>query len=211
MLALGGLTPTPMTSGPANPVPLVEANLRPLIPSPVPEADLNITIDLVVTDGKAIWNINGISYLPPKVPTLIQAMDGAVTAAAYNVTENTFVLPPHKTVQVIFPPTDDDDAHPLHLHGMNFWVVKSMSSPNTNTINPIKRDVAGVGGSGTTLRFRTDGVGPWFFHCHIFWHLQAGLAMVMNVDPKDIDKVVHPTRTWDALCPAYNALPPALQ
>ncbi|KAL0958134.1 hypothetical protein HGRIS_000302 [Hohenbuehelia grisea] len=135
---------TPMTTGPANPNALVEADLRPLVPTPVPEPDINITLDLQVTAGKAIWNVNNVSYLPPKTPTLVKVLQGADTASSYNVSENTFILPAHKTVQVTFPPTDDDDAHPLHLHGMNFWVVKSMTSPDTNTVDPIKRDVAGM-------------------------------------------------------------------
>jgi len=202
---------TPMTLGPPNGVALVEANLRPLVNDAPPEPDMNIELNLVVTTGKAIWNVNNVSYLPPKVPTLNKVLAGASTPAAFNVTENTFILPRGKTIQITFPPTDDDDAHPFHLHGNNFWVVKSMTSDVVNTLNPIKRDVAGVGGSGTTVRFRTDNFGPWMFHCHIFWHLQAGLATVMLSDPADIRKVVHPSRQWEQLCPAYNALPPALQ
>jgi len=202
---------TPMTSGPTNAVALVEADLRPLVNNPPPPADMNITLSLVVTAGKAQWNVNNISYLPPTVPTLNKVLGGATKAASFNATENTFILPAHQTIQIIFPPTDDDDAHPFHLHGNNFWVIKSMSSNDTNTVNPIRRDVVGVGGSGTTVRFRTDNFGPWMFHCHIFWHFQAGLATVMLSDPADIRKVVHPTAAWNALCPAYNAIAPDLQ
>jgi len=200
----------PLTAGPADGA-LIEADLRPLVPTPVSDPDVTITLNLVVTTGKAQWNINGISYLPPKVPTLEQVLNGANTAANFNATENTFVLPAHKTIEITFPPTDDDDAHPLHLHGNNFQVIKSMTSNNTNTVNPIRRDVVGVGGSGTTIRFKTDNPGPWFFHCHIFWHMQAGLATVMLQDPDDTRKIVKPDSAWNALCPAYNALPADMQ
>ncbi|KAG6901796.1 hypothetical protein C0995_007822 [Termitomyces sp. Mi166 len=196
---------TPWTAGPVNGTSLVEADLR------APPPDVNITLNLAVVTNTAIWNVNNVSYLPPKVPTLSQILAGADTAVDFNVTENTFVLPPHKTVQISFPPTDDDDAHPLHLHGNNFWVIKSMSSPDINTVNPLRRDVVGVGGSGTTIRFRTDNAGPWFFHCHIFWHKAAGLATVMVADPKTIQKDTKPSQAWKALCPAYDALDPALQ
>ncbi|KAF8071931.1 Cu-oxidase-domain-containing protein [Lyophyllum atratum] len=202
---------TPWTLGPANGVSLVEANLRPLVATVPPPADLTISLDLQVIAGKAIWNVNNISYLPPKVPTLNQVLAGATVAADFDPTENTFVLPAHKTIQIEFPPTDDDDAHPLHLHGNNFWVIKSMSSPDLNEVNPIRRDVVGVGGTGTIIRFRTDNAGPWLFHCHIFWHKQAGLATVMLASPSDIRTAVHPSRAWQALCPAYNALPAELQ
>jgi iron transport multicopper oxidase len=201
----------PMTLGPADGVALVEADLRPLVPTPVSVPDVNITLNLVVTAGKAIWNVNNVSYLPPKVPTLEQVLQGASTEASFNVSENTFVLPFNKTIQITFPPTDDDDAHPLHLHGNNFQLVQSMSSPNFNLVNPIRRDIAGVGGTGTSIHFKTDKPGPWFFHCHIFWHLQAGLATVMLADPAGVRQDVHPSKAWEALCPAYNALPAELQ
>lgn len=57
------------------------------------------------TAGKAIWNVNNISYLPPKVPTLSKVLAGATTAASFNATENTFILPARKTIQITFPPT----------------------------------------------------------------------------------------------------------
>ncbi|KAF8890675.1 Cu-oxidase-domain-containing protein [Infundibulicybe gibba] len=202
----------PMSAGPANGVSLVEADLRPLHNGDAPGVpDVNITLDLQVVAGKAIWNVNNISYVHPTIPTLSKVLMGANDAASFDPTENTFILPAHKTIQIEFPPTDDDDAHPLHLHGGNFHVVKSMSSPDVNVINPIRRDVVGVGGSGTIIRFRTDNPGPWFFHCHIFWHMQAGLATVMLSSPADIRKNVHPSKAWNQLCPAYNALPAELQ
>ncbi|KAJ3918047.1 Cu-oxidase-domain-containing protein [Lentinula edodes] len=203
----------PMSLGPAGAAlnALVEANLRPLVASPAPEADINITLNLVVTAGKAQWNVNNVSYLAPEVPTLVKILEGANSADDFNVTENTFVLPANKIVQVIFPPSIDDEAHPFHLHGNNFWLIKSNSSEEINTQNPIKRDVAGVGSTGTIMRFSTANPGPWFFHCHIFWHFQAGLATVMASGLEETRKEVNPTKAWDALCPAYDALPADLQ
>ncbi|KAF9443770.1 multicopper oxidase [Macrolepiota fuliginosa MF-IS2] len=201
---------TPMTLGPADGA-LVEADLLPLVPTKVLTPDVSMTFNLVVTTGKAQWNINGVSYLSPQTPTLEKVIDGATQAADFNVTENTFILPANKTVEIIFPPTDDDDAHPFHLHGMTMQVIKSMTSNNTNTVNPISRDVVGVGGSGTTIRFKTDSTGPFMFHCHIFWHKFAGLASVQLVDPVDTPKNVQVTPAWEGLCPAYDALPQELQ
>jgi iron transport multicopper oxidase len=201
----------PMTLGPANPNALLEANLRPFAAETPPAPDVNITLNLVVTAGKAQWNVNNVSYLPPQTPTLVKILDGASTSADFNITENTFILPRNAVIQVDFPPNDDDEAHPFHLHGSNFWLIKSNSSEIVNTVNPIRRDVAGVGAAGTTIRFVTNQPGPWFFHCHIFWHMQAGLATVMASDPAAIRAGVKPDRAWDALCPAYNALPADLQ
>jgi iron transport multicopper oxidase len=43
-----------------------------------------------------------------------------------------------------------------------------------NLVNPPRRDVVGVGGSEVRIRFKADNPGPWFLHCHIDWHLEAG-------------------------------------
>ncbi|KIK71527.1 hypothetical protein GYMLUDRAFT_254725 [Collybiopsis luxurians FD-317 M1] len=204
---------SPMTLGPAGAElnALVEANLRPLVASPAPEPDINITLNLVVTAGKAQWNVNNVSYLAPEVPTLVKILEGANSANDFNVTENTFILPANKIVQVIFPPSVDDEAHPFHLHANNFWLIKSNSSEELNTENPIRRDVAGVGSTGTIIRFSTANPGPWFFHCHIFWHFFAGLATVMASGLEETRQQVHPTLQWDLLCPAYDHLPSDLQ
>lgn len=202
----------PMTTGPENPNALVEADLRPLVNAgPAPPADMNITLNLVVTAGKAQWNVNNVSYLPPTTPTLVKIIDGANSSADFNATENTFTLPPNITVDIIFPPNDDDEAHPFHLHGNNYWLIKSNSSDADLSANPIRRDVTGVGAAGTTVRFQTNNPGPWFFHCHIFWHMQAGLATVMLQDIADTAARVRPNADWQALCPAYDALPADLQ
>ncbi|KAJ7581502.1 Cu-oxidase-domain-containing protein [Mycena floridula] len=197
---------TPESIGPFTGA-LVEADLRPLVAQAAPPADVNITLDLEVTTGAAIWNVNGVSYVHPETPTLLKVLQGASDEADFNVTENTFVLPANKTIQLTFPQNDDDDAHPLHMHGQNFWLVKSNTTDVINTANPIKRDTAGAGAAGMILRFRTDKPGPFFFHCHIFWHYQAGLATVMLNDPDSTRAQVRPDAAWDRLCPAYNALP----
>ncbi|KAG6897167.1 hypothetical protein C0992_003673 [Termitomyces sp. T32_za158] len=38
----------------------------------------------------------------------------------------------------------------------NFFLVKSNTTDVVNVVDPIRRDVAGVGAEGTTLRFVTD-------------------------------------------------------
>ncbi|KAJ7324013.1 Cupredoxin [Mycena albidolilacea] len=204
---------TPMTNGPPSPGPgaLAESNLRPLVPIPAPEPDFNLTFVTFMPVNKTVWEINGVAYVPPLVPTLVKILDGASADADFNETENTFVFPANKVIQVTFPPNPDDELHPFHLHGNNFWVVKSNDSDVINTINPIRRDVSAMGNGGTILRFTTDKPGPWFFHCHIFYHFAAGLGSVIVGGPEQVRQQVHPPKAWEGLCPAYDALPPEQQ
>ncbi|KAI0259306.1 multicopper oxidase, partial [Gloeopeniophorella convolvens] len=78
--------------------------------------------------------------------------------------------------------------HPIHLHGHTFYVVRSAGNSSYNWDNPVLRDVVSIGGTGdlVTIRFFTDNPGPWFLHCHIDWHLNAGLAVVMAEDVPDV-------------------------
>ncbi|KAJ7148509.1 hypothetical protein C8R43DRAFT_952610 [Mycena crocata] len=75
------------------------------------------------------------------------------------------------------------------LHRNNFWVIKSNGSDIVNTVNPIRRDVSGAGAEGTTVRFTTDRP----VHCRIFWHMNAGLASVVNSGTNETRASVHPT------------------
>ena len=72
----------------------------------------------------------------------------------------------------------------MHLHGHNFDVVRVAGSSKYNFKNPPRRDVVSIGApsDNVTIRFVTNNPGPWFLHCHIDWHLEAGLAIVFAED-----------------------------
>ncbi|KAF5327070.1 hypothetical protein D9619_004661 [Psilocybe cf. subviscida] len=79
-----------------------------------------------------------------------------------------------------------------------------------NYVNPPRRDVVGVSGSTVIIRFRADNPGPWFLHCHIDWHLEAGLAVVFAEAPSaqrsgPQSQIIK--QEWLDLCPIYKALP----
>jgi iron transport multicopper oxidase len=59
-----------------------------------------------------------------------------------------------------------------------------------------------------------DNPGAWFLHCHIDWHLEAGLAIAFAEAPED--NISGPAaqitpQDWLDLCPEYDALDPELQ
>ncbi|KAF7300190.1 Laccase 2 [Mycena kentingensis (nom. inval.)] len=199
----------PMTEGPQGDavIPLNDWELVPLVPETPPPFDVEFNFVTSRTPGLAEWNINNISYVEPGIPTLVRIFDQDVVGQGdLGQKENTFVLPKNKVVQINFPPSVEDE-----LHRSNYWVIKHNDNEKVNEVNPIKRDVSGAGLGGMTLRFRTDKVGPWFFHCHIFWHMWAGLGAVMLVDPPAVLDEVHPTPEWDSLCDTYRSLPPEQQ
>ncbi|KAJ7893989.1 Cu-oxidase-domain-containing protein [Mycena leptocephala] len=197
---------TPLTAGPTgtDAVLLNEWELVPLDPIPAPEPDFNLTFTTFMPETlPASWQINNISYVPPSVPTLVRVLQGETEQMDFNMTENTFLFPANKTIQVEIIDAVNE-GHPFHLHGMNFWVVKSNGSDIINT-------VVITGNNTIILRFRTDKPGPWSFHCHILYHFAVGLGSVIGAGLDKVRKVVHPTEAWERLCPAYDALPPGEQ
>jgi iron transport multicopper oxidase len=79
----------------------------------------------------------------------------------------------------------DTGSHPFHLHGHVFQLVgrgDGVYDVNNSAVewyldNPSRRDTIEVPAKTfVLLRFRADNPGVWFFHCHIEWHLESGLA-----------------------------------
>ncbi|KAJ7257197.1 laccase [Mycena haematopus] len=191
--------------------PLVETALHPLVPSKVPGkhfpngADINLLLEIGL-DGPN-WLINGTSFTVPSVPVLLQILSGNHQAQELMPKGNVYELGPNMVVEVALRllPNVPGGPHPFHLHGHNFYVVRSAGNATYNWDNPVIRDVVSTGNSSdlTTCRFVTDNAGPWFLHCHIDWHLDKGLAVVFaeNVNAIAQEK---PPIAWDNLCPTYN-------
>jgi CopA family copper-resistance protein len=72
--------------------------------------------------------------------------------------------------------------HPMHLHGHDFRVVNSQLeySPLKNVIDimPMETD---------TIEFAANQNGNWFFHCHILFHMMAGMGRVFTYNNSPIN------------------------
>ena len=67
--------------------------------------------------------------------------------------------------------------HPMHLHGFDFRVLNGQGEyaplKNVLDIMPMETD---------TIEFLANKEGDWFFHCHILYHMMAGMNRVFAVD-----------------------------
>ncbi|KAG6901004.1 Acyl-coenzyme A oxidase 2, partial [Termitomyces sp. Mi166 len=191
----------PNTTQTPNSNPLLETNLHPLVDPAAPgvptpgaaDVDLNLAIGFDPTNFQ--FTINGAPFVPPTVPVLLQILSGAKTAQDLLPPGSVYTLPRNKVVEVSIPGGTAGAPHPFHLHGHAFSVIRSAGSSTYNFANPVRRDVASTGAStsdNVTIRFTTDNPGPWIFHCHIDWHLQAGLAIVFAEDVPDVAQLNPP-------------------
>lgn len=67
--------------------------------------------------------------------------------------------------------------HPMHLHGHDFRLINSKGeySPLKNVI-----DIAPM--ETNTIEFAANQDGDWFFHCHILYHMMAGMGRVFSYE-----------------------------
>jgi len=192
-------------------IPLIETNLHPLTLSPVPGepvpggADINIELDVGFSDTLQLYAVNGIPFEDPSVPVLLQILSRAKKASDLLPKGSIYSLDANKSVELTIPGGATDGPHPVHLHGHNFHVVRSAGNASYNFVDPVIRDVVSIGdmGDNVTIRFFTNNPGPWFFHCHINWHLNTGFAAVFAEDVPDVPSQDITPPDWDELCPRY--------
>ncbi|WP_374570685.1 copper resistance system multicopper oxidase [Phenylobacterium sp.] len=71
-------------------------------------------------------------------------------------------------------------AHPIHLHGHFFEVVNGHDGRH-----PRKHTVTVQPGAKATFDLTADAPGDWAFHCHLLYHMHAGMFNVVTVRPLD--------------------------
>ena len=65
--------------------------------------------------------------------------------------------------------------HPMHLHGHFFRVINKHGE-----YSPLKHTVDVAPFSTQVIEFAADESKDWFFHCHVLYHLDAGMARVVH-------------------------------
>jgi CopA family copper-resistance protein len=71
-------------------------------------------------------------------------------------------------------------THPMHLHGHFFEIVNGQGAHQ-----PMKHTVKVLPGGFVDLDFTADAPGDWAFHCHLLYHMHAGMMRVVTVRPLD--------------------------
>ncbi|KAG8202381.1 iron transport multicopper oxidase FET3 [Candida albicans P57072] len=184
------------------------------------DADYTITVDVQMDNlgnGVNYAFFNNITYTTPKVPTLLTVLsagDAATNELVYGTNTNSFVLQGGDVVDIVLNNLDTG-KHPFHLHGHAFQLIERHKEipegedPVTYNATdhadwpeyPMVRDTVYVRPqSYIVMRFKADNPGVWFFHCHIEWHLEQGLAFQLIEDPQGIQKNEKITDNHKQIC-----------
>jgi FtsP/CotA-like multicopper oxidase with cupredoxin domain len=177
---------------------LSPSNLSPLSIEQAPNKDTTYEVTVSFQIGAYALDkayINSTTWTADKIPTLNQAVtrlqadntkfNTAGLSSAYDSSQFVIDVPTYQVIDLLVNNLDEG-AHPFHLHGHQFWIMASGGSgyfdwnsySTLNTTNPMRRDTMTIDAYGWALiRFRADNPGLWAFHCHISWHMEAGLLM----------------------------------
>jgi CopA family copper-resistance protein len=70
-------------------------------------------------------------------------------------------------------------SHPIHLHGHFFELVTGHGeySPRKHTVNVAP-------GGKVSFDVTTNALGDWAFHCHMLYHMHAGMMRIVSVRPR---------------------------
>ncbi|MBY0408504.1 MAG: copper resistance system multicopper oxidase [Rickettsiales bacterium] len=69
-------------------------------------------------------------------------------------------------------------SHPMHLHGFFFELLTGQEGKH-----PRKHTVNVAPGGKVTFDLTADAPGDWAFHCHMLYHMMAGMFRVVSVRP----------------------------
>jgi len=88
--------------------------------------------------------------------------------------------------------------HPMHLHGHFFRVLNKQGK-----YSPLKHTVNVAPNETTIIEFEANEEKDWFFHCHILYHMSAGMARVVSYEGSEIDPDIKKIRNKFYKDPAY--------
>lgn len=155
-------------------------------PATTKELDINFFIN---ETGNFLWTLGDVSFrVDYNDPVLLHADEGNFTFPKQWNVQN---FGSNTTIRVIVNNLTPA-AHPMHLHGHNMQILSegpgAWDGTNiTRITNPQRRDVQLVRANGHIVwQITADNPGTWPFHCHIAWHVSAGLYATVLERPQDI-------------------------
>lgn len=178
--------------------------LQNILPDPNPSVTTEFYVDNLYNGTHYLWHFGGESYRADfNDALLMQIQQGN---AEFGPQSNVHDFGSNKSVRFVVY-NKIPAPHPMHLHGHNFWVladgVGTWDGTIANPNNPQRRDVhilqpaQGSTPGYMVVQIELDNPGLWPFHCHIAWHVSAGLYLNVLERPDDIKNLQIPGSIGD--------------
>ncbi len=161
-----------------------DGDTKPLSPSPLVEKGSGdeVTLNYAMLRSTVKTNL-------PDVPTkeLHFVLEGNMNRYVWTINNKTvneadrILIKNGGNVRIILT-NNSMMRHPMHLHGHDYRVLNGQGdyAPLKNVIDimPMETD---------TLEFAATESGDWFFHCHILYHMMAGMGRVFTYQNSPIN------------------------
>ncbi|TNY21325.1 laccase [Rhodotorula diobovata] len=163
---------------------------------PTTELELDVYFDAYDNGVNRASMLNNVTWVAPDTPSLMTMLsmgNDSLNSKVYGPQTAQHILNRGEVMDLMVI-NFDANAHPFHLHGFNFQVTRvatdvTSSDPLLNpphtlgAANPMRRDTIIVpAGGAVNIAWQAYNPGAWVFHCHIQWHMEAGLAVVFMTD-----------------------------
>jgi len=136
---------------------LVYTDLESLDPNPdTREPGREIELHLTSNMERYMWSFDGVKFSEVKEPIVFQQGERLRLSMV-----NDTMMP-----------------HPVHLHGMYFDVV---IRPGEHHHKPRKHTIVIKPGEKMSVDITADAPGDWAFHCHLLYHMHAGMMRAVSV------------------------------
>ncbi|GAA4643425.1 copper resistance system multicopper oxidase [Pontixanthobacter gangjinensis] len=133
-------------------------DLRAKRANPVRAIEREIELHLTGNMERYMWSFDGRKYAAVKDDPIRFGFDERVRVTLVN---------------------DTMMAHPIHLHGHFFEIVNGAEQ----TRQPRKHTLVVQPGGKAAFDLTADEPGDWAFHCHLLYHMHAGMMQVVTVRP----------------------------
>jgi CopA family copper-resistance protein len=134
---------------------LVYTDLRSVQPNPDQRAPTReLQLHLTANMQRYMWSFDGLKFSEVSEPIPLQL---------------------NERIRLTFV-NDTMMPHPLHVHGMFFDVVTEESA-----YKPRKHTLVLKPGEKASVDLTVDAPGQWAFHCHLLYHMHAGMMRMFSV------------------------------
>jgi CopA family copper-resistance protein len=135
---------------------------KPLYPDREPDRELELR--LTGNMERYIWTINGVKYADSE-PIRLKYGE----RVRFKFVNETMM------------------THPMHLHGM--WSILDNGSGEWN---PAKHVISVAPGTTVYMETEVDATGEWIFHCHLAYHMEAGMMRRVVVEGGPVEASANP-------------------
>ncbi|HEX5152817.1 MAG TPA: multicopper oxidase domain-containing protein [Parafilimonas sp.] len=158
-----------------------------------------------------------LNYAMMRSPTITALPDGPMKTLHFNLTGNMnryvwtldnktvneadrILIQKGENVRIILT-NNSMMRHPMHLHGHDFRVLNGQGDyaplKNVLDIMPMETD---------TIEFAANQEGNWFFHCHILFHMMAGMGRVFTYENSPSNPELPDTKVADKMFKKDNTM-----